>query len=161
VVRKKYILFISIVALFCSLCNFGASYALDELAPDFQALDLNGKIFSSQDFKGKPVILFFWTTWCPYCRRELNTLEEIYPQLKKEGIVVLAINTGESNYRVSSFLKNRKVSFTVVLDKDNSVAESFSIWGIPTYVLIDSDARIRFKHNYFPRETYKNLILKK
>ena len=57
-----------------------------ELATNFTLLDLENKEFSLSDFKGKPVILFFWTTWCPYCRGELKKLNTMHAQFLRDGV---------------------------------------------------------------------------
>ena len=130
-----------------------------ELAVNFSILDLEGKPVSPFDYKDKPVILFFWTTWCPFCRAELRELQNIYPELVKEGWGLFAINIGESGYKIDNFLKRYFISFQVLLDTDANVAKAYKIIGVPTYILIDKKGYIVFKDNYFPKNTYKKLIL--
>lgn len=130
----------------------------NELAVNFSLLDSNGKQVLLSDYKDKPVILFFWTTWCPYCREELRALEGIYPGLTKEGWELFAINTGESSYKIDNFLKKYSLTFKVLLDRDTNIAHAYKIIGVPTYILIDKKGYIVFKGHYFPRDAYKDLI---
>ena len=130
----------------------------DTLAPQFSLLDLKGNKINLSDFKDKPVILFFWTTWCPFCRKELKVLKDIHPDLLKEGWELLVINVGESTYKVDNFLKNYALTFKVLLDQGTAVARAYDILGVPTYILIDQKGEIVFKGHYFPEDSYKDLI---
>lgn len=129
-----------------------------QLAPDFRLLDLNNKEVALTDFKGKPVILFFWASWCPYCRKDIKTLNNMSAEFKKSGLEALLVNVGESAAKVGSFVKYYNLTFKVLLDKDSGVSESYHILGIPTYILIDKEGRIRYDGNYFPEKEYKSLI---
>lgn len=131
-----------------------------ELAVNFILLDLNGKQVSLFDYKDKPVILFFWTTWCPFCRDELRVLQNIHSELVKEGWELFAINAGESSYKIDNFLKKYFLTFKVLLDTDTNIARAYKIIGVPTYILIDKKGYIVFKGHYFPQDAYKDLISK-
>jgi len=128
------------------------------LAPDFQLQDLNQNTITLSSYKDKqPVILFFWTTWCPFCQRELKVLNDKYSSLLRDNVQLLAIDVGEVARRVDNFVKNRGIVFSVFLDKDTTVAAAYSILGVPTYILIDKKGQISFRGNSFPQE-YKKLI---
>lgn len=132
------------------------SAASPKSAPDFQLQDLNDKAVFLNDYKGKKaVVLFFWTTWCPFCREALKTLDQEYVGLAKQGIQVLAINVGEPKYKVDNFVKSRSLSFTVLLDKDSTVADAYELIGVPTYVLINKSGEIVSTGNSFPRDALK------
>lgn len=129
------------------------------LAPDFKLQDLNNNLVTLSSYRDKqPVLLFFWTTWCPFCRKELKALNDMYAQLLKDGIGVLSINIGESSEKVNNFLKKYSLTFKVLLDQDNEVAYSFGLLGVPTYFLINKKGYIVFKDYYFPQGEYKDLI---
>lgn len=128
-----------------------------ESAIDFNLLDLDNRMVSLSDFSGKALILFFWTTWCPFCQEELKKLDIVYPELKNEG-ELLAINVGESFSSVERFIRKNPVKYKVVLDRDMGVAKSYGIIGVPTYIFIDKKGHIIFNSHYFIKE-YKELIL--
>ena len=156
---KKYfglfLLFSFILAIF-STQAFSAQ-ALP--APDFKLSDLDNKSFTLSGYKGKqPVIILFWTTWCPYCRDELKKINQMNEELKKDKVEVLAINAGESLSKVSKFIKSYNLTYPVLLDQDGSVSRSYGIFGVPTYVFIDNKGDIRLQENYFPEEEYKKII---
>ena len=132
----------------------------NELAADFSLLDLDGNKVSLSDFKGKPTVLFFWTTRCPYCRKDLKTLNDIHPRLAKDGCELLTIDVAEPTYRVKNFVEREYLNFKVLLDSDTEVAYSYDILGVPTYVFVDKNGHIVFKGHYFHQAKYKDLIKK-
>ncbi len=128
-------------------------------APNFELKDLNENTFSLSSYKDKkPVILFFWTTWCPYCRQQLKVLNDMYPQFVKDGFELLAINIGEPRYLVDILTRKYSLIFTILLDRDYSVADGYDLLGVPTYVIIDKEGNIRFQGHQFPSKKYKELI---
>jgi peroxiredoxin len=128
------------------------------LAPDFKLQDIKGNSVSLSSYLGKEaVILLFWTTWCPYCRKELKNLNGIYQELKKEGFEVLAVNVGEALYKVDNFTRDYQLNYKVLLDKDISVAYSYGLVGVPFYLIIDKQGKVRFADSYFPHNEYKKL----
>jgi len=130
-------------------------------APDFELDDIYQDTYILSSYKNKqPVLLFFWTTWCPFCRRELAVLNDRYAVLQQDGIEVLSINVGESPSKVQDFLKNYHLAYRVLLDKDTSVSHSYEVIGVPTYALIDKAGYVVFHENFFPLKEYKELIEK-
>ncbi|MDD5409372.1 MAG: TlpA disulfide reductase family protein, partial [Candidatus Omnitrophica bacterium] len=103
-------------------------------------------------------VLFFWTTWCPYCRTELKELNKLYPQMEKEGIAVFAVNVGEESYKVVRFLKDHPVSIRVLLDRDTRAAENYEINGVPTYIFMNKSGKVISLEHRLPAD-YKNLLL--
>lgn len=115
------------------------------LAPDFQLQNLDGQTASLGNLRGKPVLINFWATWCSRCRSEMPYIQGIYEEWSEEGLVVLAINLGESSSQVEEFMQNHNLSFTVLLDTKQDVAQRYNIIGIPTTFFIDKDGIIRDK----------------
>jgi peroxiredoxin len=130
-------------------------------APDFSLEDINQTTYNLSSYKDKkPVILFFWTTWCPFCRKEIDQLKNIYPDLQKGGWELFTINIKEPVYKVQNFAESHNLILKVLLDKDAHVASAYEVLGVPTYCIIDKRGQIVFKNHYFPKETYKQLILR-
>ncbi len=128
-------------------------------APDFSLQDMNNVTVTLSDYKNKqPVLLFFWTTWCPYCREQIKALSKLYPELTKDGIEVLALNLRESHQRVERFMKSYAIPYRVLLDKEAEASYSYGVVGIPTYFLVNKKGYVVFQDNYFPKEEYKELI---
>jgi len=113
-----------------------------EAPPDFTAQDLDGKPVEFSSFKGKPLILDFWSTWCAPCLRELPILDELYGKLKGEGLQVVAISTDMSLDAVKSYLKKSPFSFTVLWlapEASGEVSDDYGITGIPRTLYIGDD----------------------
>jgi len=140
-------------------CVCPANSAAEEKAVNFSLMDLNNNKVSLSDFKDKPVMLFFWTTWCPYCRNELSLLNKKYSSLQEEDIEVLPIDIGETSSKVASFVKKYKLSYPVFLDKDTKVADAYKLLGVPTYIFINKKGQVSYRGNRFPRD-YQKYILK-
>ncbi|MFH1458564.1 MAG: TlpA disulfide reductase family protein [Candidatus Omnitrophota bacterium] len=163
---NKHFVKVTVFLVLLVFCGIGCSCAKEQeaadlsSAPDFQLQDLSQATYTLSSYKDKqqPVILFFWTTWCPYCREELAVLKEKYAKLLTDGWELFAVNIGEQGSRIDNFVKSSSLPFKVLLDKTTSVAKSFGVFGVPTYVFIGKDGNITAKEHYFPQDTIKELM---
>jgi DsbE subfamily thiol:disulfide oxidoreductase len=114
-------------------------------APDFLLKDITGKKVSLSSFKGKPVLLNFWTTWCPYCRKERPHLNKLHRQYKDRGLVIISVSTNESVEKVINYLKRIPADFLVLTDVDGKVAAAYNVGGFPTSFLINRNGIIKYK----------------
>jgi thiol-disulfide isomerase/thioredoxin len=116
-------------------------------APDFVLSDMDGERHTLQDYRGKVVLLNFWATWCPPCRREMPALEQLYLRLAEQGFVVLAVNQWEDPDHVFAYTGELNVfpTFPILFDPDSSVSERFGVKGLPTSFLLDQDGRVRYR----------------
>jgi peroxiredoxin len=155
----RALVFILILSGFLSLPCARAQEKVFPPAPDFKLQDTYQDTYILSSYKDKqPVLLFFWTTWCPFCRNELRVLNDMYATLQKDGVEVLAINVGELQSKVEAFVKNYYLAYRVLLDRDASVSKSYEVEGVPTYVFINKEGYVLFHENFFPRKEYKDLI---
>ena len=130
-------------------------------APDFSLQDMNNATVTLSSYKNKqPVIILFWTTWCPYCRAQIESLNAVYDDLVKNKIEILAVNLKESKSRIESFAKAYGIKFRILRDPKADAAYAYGVMGIPTYILINKAGKIVFNDNYFPEKEYKDLLLK-
>ncbi|HEY7119903.1 MAG TPA: redoxin domain-containing protein [Tepidisphaeraceae bacterium] len=113
-------------------------------APDVTLPTLDGKNVKLADMKGKVVILDFWATWCPPCRKSLPHLQatSIDKAMADKGLVVWAINVRETNEQVTKFLADNKYTFTVPMDP-GTVMKEYLVRGIPTTVIVGRDGSIK------------------
>lgn len=120
-----------------------------ETAPDFSLKTLDGQEVNFTKFRnGQNTMVFFWATWCPHCREELQELTG--PQgeeITKKGIKILLVDIEEKAPEVSSYVKKHKINFDLVLDGEGTVAEKYNIVGVPTFFFVDKEGIIRdIKH---------------
>ena len=111
-------------------------------APRFTAKTTAGEKFSNESLKGKVVLLQFWTTWCQYCRREQKIVDALDKEFAATGLVVLAINVGESKKLVNKYLQENPRGVKIVLTDDTNLAAMFAAKSYPIYVSIDRDGNI-------------------
>ena len=155
---KKYFLGLSVLVLtFLGSLSWAAGNSLGP-ASDFKLEGIDKTTYALSNYRGKPVVLFFWATWCPFCRKAAGELKNTYPELQQQGWELFAIDVQESAYKAQNFAESHGVAFKVLLDKDGRVANAYGVLGIPTFVLINSRGQIVFKDNYFPKDSYKELI---
>ena len=118
-------------------------------APNFTLKDLNGNILKLSDFRGKPVYLNFWTSWCPPCKAEIPEIQK-FNQQNIDKVAVLAVNItfNDKIPDVVNILKADNANFPVLLDTDanSSVADSYQVYGIPASFFIDKNGIIRETH---------------
>lgn len=116
-------------------------------AANFTLSDLAGNTVSLADFKGQPVILNFWATWCGPCEAEMPEINKAYLKHKEEGLVVLAINLAEHPDTVKSFVDYYDLAFTILLDRDKAVGKLYGARALPTTYFIDRSGTI--VHTYY------------
>ena len=112
-------------------------------APQFQFTNNSGQLISLSDLRGKPVLINFWATWCSPCRMEMPYIQQIYNEWQEKGLVLLAINIGESASRVAEFMRSQGFSFPVLLDPEGEIAGQYGVRAIPTSFFIDKDGIIQ------------------
>lgn len=115
------------------------------LAPDFTLSTFSGESYSLADFRGKPVLVNFWASWCPPCRTEMPAMQNVYDKYKDEGFTVLAVNTTYQDNLgdAITFAQIRQLSFPLLLDRDGSVASLYEVRSLPTSFFIDRQGIIQ------------------
>lgn len=118
--------------------------AIGEPAPDFilEAPD-SGDLIRLSDLRGTPVLLNFWASWCVPCRTEMPDLQAAHDV---EDVVVLAVNSQESDAVVSRFMEEFALTFPAVIDRDGSVREHYGVIGLPATFFIDADGILRARN---------------
>jgi peroxiredoxin len=103
--------------------------------------DLQGKMWSLRELKGKVVLVNFWATWCPPCRKEMPDLNTLYQRFKDQGFVILAISDEEVG-KVKPFIAERNISYPVMLDPGRKVNDLFQVEGIPKSFVYDREGKL-------------------
>lgn len=110
-------------------------------APDFKLKTLNGVTVRLSNLKGKKVIVNFWATWCHPCNVEIPEINKFY-KVKSNDVVILGVNVDPYS-DVKGFVKKNKITFPILLDKEDKVNEQYSVITIPTTFFINAKGIIQ------------------
>ena len=151
----------------------GFTYAQEDLKtytkvgkpmPDFSIKDLNNEEFKLSSFKGKVVFVYFWATWCPYCRAEMSHLEqEIWQKYKSEDFVMIGVSREETAQQVTRYRDAAKLSFPLAADSSGEIFNQFANRGVPRSYVVDRNGKILFQTIGLDEESFgvrKNIIEK-
>jgi len=149
----KKIIILGLALLFIATASACAK-SPGEAAPDFTLNDIQGgEISLSKLIDEKPVLLDFWATWCPPCRKEAPRVQAFYEKYKGK-VEVVGVNVNESPKAVSAFMKQMALNYPMVIDT-GGVAQEYEVLGIPTIVLIAKGGEIvYFGHSVHEAERY-------
>ncbi|HEY9075470.1 MAG TPA: TlpA disulfide reductase family protein [Anaerolineaceae bacterium] len=137
----------SLVCILLSACTLGAP-AVGDPAPDFTLPILYKHSVSLSGYKGSPVVLFFFATWCSYCVQEIPGLLSMQARYQNQDLNTLAINMtcDDKMEAVEALVKNQKWFFYPFLDPDCSTAKKYRVSSIPVTFFIDREQIIRSIH---------------
>jgi thiol-disulfide isomerase/thioredoxin len=138
-------------------------FAIDarEKAPKFHAKTLKGEKFNNDSVKGAAVLVQFWATWCPICKRDQSAVDAVAEEYASKGLIVLAVDVNESRSKVERFLQDSPRASKIVLMQDTNLAAAFAATAVPLYVLIDENGKIAGRHKGEAREAGLRTLLRK
>lgn len=126
-----------------SIASFGVQRLEEKReAPPFSLKTLNGGQVSLNDFKGKPILLKFWATWCPSCVEELSPMEKFSEGKRDQLCILMPAIDGEKEKRVQNVVKKHKVTLPILLDLNEKIARTYKVTFVPTVFLIDREGMI-------------------
>jgi peroxiredoxin len=108
---------------------------------DFTLADLEGRKWTLKSLRGKVVLVNFWATWCPPCRKEIPDLEALYRRFKGQSLVVLGISDDDAT-KVRAFARHEKIGYPVLLDSGRTVTKLYSVVGIPMSFVYDRGGKL-------------------
>ncbi|MBA2598726.1 MAG: TlpA family protein disulfide reductase [Chloroflexota bacterium] len=115
-----------------------------DVAPDFETEDVYGNPVRLSQFRGQPVWLMFWGSWCPPCRAEFPDIQEAYRQLEPQGVRMLGVSLRENPAAAAAYAARNGATFLVLSDPDErDTGPAYPIFNFPTHVFIDRDGVIR------------------
>lgn len=113
-----------------------------QVSPTFQLAELQDEVISLSDFKGKPVVLNFWGSFCEPCVREMPLISSMSDEYKEQDLVVIGVNLDEPKVVVNSFIRNNPVNYPILLDPNGKVRDRYEVVSYPTTFFITRDGKI-------------------
>ncbi len=129
----------------------GANVAtLDEVAdmpsaPEFELTDTQGKVHRLSEYRGRVVVVNFWSVWCAPCRKEMPAMQRAWEQVRDRDVLFLGVNFEDRPDQVAQFFTKISVDFPILLGGDRAMLKSWSVKGLPTTFVIDAQGRLRYQ----------------
>lgn len=147
--RRKFLRVVSALAFFSETARLEAADVFAHVgrvrqAPDFSLQDGSRKAWQMSSLVGSVVVVNFWATWCPPCRRELPSLEALHRQLHPKGVVVLAVNAEETHEKIQAFTAalDSAITFPLLMDEQGAVMREWGVQALPTTFVVDRRGRV-------------------
>jgi len=142
------ILMAALIATAAMACARPAKEAEAVPAPDFSLQDLRGNALSLADFKGKVLVINFWATWCPPCRREIPDFIAAYDELKGEGLEIIGVSVDElPAASLLDWVKKMGITYPVALASEKIVADYEPGDYIPATIIVDREGLVRYRQS--------------
>lgn len=130
--------------------------------PDVTVQNMNGQKVSTATWNngGKPMIINFWATWCAPCKRELNAINDLYPDWQKEtGVKLMAVSIDDtrSMNRVKPYVNGQAWDYEIFLDPNGDLKRALNVNNIPHTFLVDGKGNIVWQHNNYEPGDEKQL----
>ncbi len=115
-----------------------------ETSPDFTLKDLQGREVSLKRFRGKIVLLNFWATWCPSCRKEIPSMIKLYERYKDKGLEIIGVNLDRMDKSgIEKFSSEHNITFPTLLDPAGKTAVLYGITALPATFILDRNGKIQ------------------
>jgi peroxiredoxin len=125
-------------------------------APDFALPAMDGSELRLSDLRGQVVMINFWATWCGPCRQEMPLLQQLQVKYEPLGFTLVGINVEPESAGARTWLEKVPVTFPILFDRQNQVAERFGVQGMPSSVFVDRSGKVRYVHRgYQPGDESK------
>jgi len=115
---------------------------IGQTAPDFSTTTPSGDVIRLNDLRGKTVLLNFWFVACPPCRSEMPAFQSMYESVTDDDLVILAVNSTDSNDAMVAFAEEFGLTFPLLTDSSGAIMDRYNITGFPTTYLIDENGVI-------------------
>jgi thiol-disulfide isomerase/thioredoxin len=114
-------------------------------APPWQITLLDGRVLTSDALKGKVVLVNFWATWCPYCRKEKPVIDAFWKDTRSRGFEVVSISVDDSPEKIAAWMQDKGYAFMAAPTNASVVAAFGHVASVPTSFIVDAEGRIRHK----------------
>ena len=131
--------------LFISGCGESPVATVGKPAPNFDTVDLEGKVWSLSKLKGQVVFVNFWATWCAPCREEMPSMQRLYTKLPKDKFKMLALFNNDNPKAVKNFVTKLGITMPILSDEHNFAGLKYGLTGVPETFIIDKQGVVREK----------------
>ncbi len=139
-------LLISLALAGCGGQGGGSQATPEGLAPDFSLNDLNGQQVTLSQYRGKPVMLNFWASWCGPCRIELPEIQALSQEHAGGDVVILGVDFGEQPDTVRAFAQQNGLTYRILTDENSTISRMYRVPGIPTTVFVNRQGQVVETH---------------
>ncbi|VAW60783.1 hypothetical protein MNBD_GAMMA09-1526 [hydrothermal vent metagenome] len=129
-----------LLAVYLSIRAWQGRDDIQGLAPVIQGVQLNGEAYDLMQYRGEPVLIHFWATWCPICQQESSNIDA----LAKDHNVITVATWIESIDEVETYMREEKLTMPVIVDGDRRLAKKYAIKAVPYSFIIDGKGAIQF-----------------
>jgi peroxiredoxin len=137
------------------------SFSLFSQIPSVVLKDINGKSFKTDSLGLKgPIVFSFWATWCSPCKRELNTISEIYQDWQSQtGVTVVAVSIDDqkTSMSVPLYVNAKSWDYIVLMDPNGDFKRAMGVNNVPHTFLVDKEGNIVYSHNNYAPGDEENL----
>ncbi|MFC1843669.1 TlpA family protein disulfide reductase [Thermodesulfobacteriota bacterium] len=131
--------------LFITACGESPVATVGKPAPDFDTVDLEGKVWSLSKLKGKVVFVNFWATWCAPCREEMPSMQRLYTRMPKDKFEMIALFNNDKPKAVKNFVTKLGITMPILSDEHNFAGPKYGLTGVPETFIIDKQGVVREK----------------
>ena len=135
----------SCFVLFITACGESPVASVGKPAPDFDTVDLEGKVWSLSKLKGKVVFVNFWATWCAPCREEMPSMQRLYEKMPKDKFEMLALFNNDKKAVAENFVAKLGLTMPILSDEHNFAGPKYGLTGLPETFIVDKKGVIREK----------------
>lgn len=150
---------VAVLTLASSLSSKNNVLRVGDEAPDFTLPSLDGQDRALSDYRGQLVIVNFWGTYCPPCVEEMPLIQRYYDEYRDQGLVVLAVNENDPIVSIKAFIRQHKLSFPILLDKD-TVRKQYGVTAYPSTFVLDQNGRVLSSREGMIDEAFMNEAVK-
>ncbi len=150
---KHWIKGLSIVLFFTLLAHS------QEQLPPFSFPDFEGNTHSSEEFKGKPVLIDMWATWCVTCAKSIPLIKKIEEEFGPKGLQVIGVSIDSKKGRnTTKFIQKYQMNYLLLWDKDNTLSQPLQFEAIPSFFLFDAEGKLLFAMRGYDEAAEKELL---
>ncbi len=144
---KLLVLLVASVTVACAICGCDRASEVGlnpgDIAPDFSASLLDGRLVKLSEFSDKVVLLNFWATWCGPCAAEMPSLQRLHDRFKDKGFAVLAVAVDDQESNVRDFAKQYGLTFPIALDLSGLTKRPYKISGFPESLVLAKGNKLK------------------